>query len=813
MRANTLPTLRAAAALLLLLIAALAAGCGGGGGGGGGSSPTPTAPPSGLSYPSPQVFTVGSAITALSPTVTGSVSSYASAPALPAGLSLNSTTGQITGTPTAVTATASYTITAQNSGGSTTFALSITVRQPAPSGLSYASPQTYVVGTAIAPLNPTVTGAVDTYSVSPALPAGLALNAATGQIAGTPTAATAAASYTVTAQNGTGSTTFALSIAVHAPPPPNAPSALSYASPQIYVLGTAITPISPTVTGTVDSYSVTPALPAGLTIDGATGRISGTPSAASAAASYTVKAQNSTGSTTFNLSITIITVDVATTQISRMVTRGTSVATAVVIRPVNFSFSGSLHVVANADVPNVFDSAVTVVSTGGGTLGLILHTSTAAAEGHVAGSVTLSFCQDNACAAFEAVKSVVVPFTIDVLTSSSAWLGNHLSPLIAVPGLPDWTMYQGNAAHTGLVPLATDPNHFETRWQLGISNLETQSYVRRLTVATANDRFFIAGNDFFDHDYRLYARSEHDGSLVWQKDLDNGIFPSTNPVSVAGGAVYIVAGQQTSTTLFKLDANDGTTLSSGSMVAQWERYLAPTIGPQGVYTNGGYQGGVYGFDSSASGLFFDPLFQTSMWTPAVDATGVYAYAGDALTVTHPTTGAVTHTIPDPTFQNLYYAVGGSPVLGAPGSVFAATYVNANVNRALHTNDNTLLRFNTATDSVAWQVAGAFPSTPAYDTGVLYVANEKPFRLEARAESDGTVLWSWSPPAAAGTAFMSEVLLTSNLIFISTDTSVFAIDRTLHEPVWSYPQPGRFALSRNGVLYLSGDNWLTTFNVR
>jgi len=182
-------------------------------------------------------------------------------------------------------------------------------------------------------------------------------------------------------------------------------------------------------------------------------------------------------------------------------------------------------------------------------------------------------------------------------------------------------------------------------------------------------------------------------------------------------------------------------------------------------------------------------------------------------VTNPTTGAVTHSIADPTFQNLNYQIGGSPVLGAAGSVFAATYTNANINRATHQNDNTLLRFDVSTDSVAWQIAGAFPSTPAYDAGVLYVANEKPLRLEARAEADGAVLWSWTPPAAGGTAFMSEVLLTTNLIFISTDTSVYAIDRVTHEPVWSYPQPGRFALSRNGVLYVSGNSWLTTFNLQ
>jgi hypothetical protein len=119
----------------------------------------------------------------------------------------------------------------------------------------------------------------------------------------------------------------------------------------------AITALSPTVTGSVASYVISPALPAGLTLDTATGRISGTPTAASGSARYTVTAQNSSGSATFDLSITVITVDVLTSRIARMVSRGTTIAALIVVRPVNFTFSGSLQVAANADTPNVFDPA------------------------------------------------------------------------------------------------------------------------------------------------------------------------------------------------------------------------------------------------------------------------------------------------------------------------------------------------------------------------------------------------------------------------------------------------------------------------
>jgi hypothetical protein len=60
------------------------------------------------------------------------VTSYSVSPALPAGLSLDTASGVISGTPTSVTAKASHTVTATNSGGSTTATVSIVVTASAP---------------------------------------------------------------------------------------------------------------------------------------------------------------------------------------------------------------------------------------------------------------------------------------------------------------------------------------------------------------------------------------------------------------------------------------------------------------------------------------------------------------------------------------------------------------------------------------------------------------------------------------------------------------------------------------------------------
>jgi hypothetical protein len=232
----------------------------------------------------------------------GGTSPYTFAPAggsLPTGLTLSSTTGSITGTPTAggnfsitVTATDSSTGAGPYTGSQNQL---LGVQQPNIA----VTPSTVPAGTVGAAYSQTITASGGTspytYSVNGSLPAGLTLSSA-GSLTGTPTAG-GNFSITVTAEDsstGTGPYTGKqpYTLTVHAPTIAVTPSTLPAAT-----VGAAYSQTITADGGTSPyTYSVTTgSLPAGLTLSSA-GLLTGTPTAGGSF-SFRVTAKDSSTST------------------------------------------------------------------------------------------------------------------------------------------------------------------------------------------------------------------------------------------------------------------------------------------------------------------------------------------------------------------------------------------------------------------------------------------------------------------------------------------------------------------------------------
>ncbi|MFN0290761.1 putative Ig domain-containing protein [Pedobacter helvus] len=263
-------------------------------------------PPSNLVYTFDGNLLRDVVFTAVTPTYNGSgVTGFTVNPALPAGLTLNPTTGVISGTPTAITTSTNYTVTATNDAGTTNRTFAISVRVDPPVNLKYDFAHTNILRNTTIPLvTPTYSGSkVATFTINPALPTGLSINASTGVISGTPTVLSSSTTYTVTATNDGGSTTVSFSLLVTELAPAN----LQYAFISSSLLrGLEVSPVRPSYSGgTATLFTVSPSLPSGLTLNSSTGVISGTPNAITANASYTVTASNTAGSTTFSFPLLV----------------------------------------------------------------------------------------------------------------------------------------------------------------------------------------------------------------------------------------------------------------------------------------------------------------------------------------------------------------------------------------------------------------------------------------------------------------------------------------------------------------------------
>ncbi len=215
---------------------------------------------------------------------------------LPAGLSMNSSTGAISGNATGPSGTVSFTVQVKDSSTvapqTNTKAMSIIINQPPAPQITTTTLPADVEGTAYSqPLALTGGLAPFTYSISAgALPAGLSINAGTGAITGTPTGPNGSASFTVKvvdSSNPVQSATQPLSIAVNLPPAP-AITTVSLASD---VEGTAYNQTVVATGGLAPlTYSVSVgSLPAGLSLNSSTGAITGTPTGPNGTASFTVK--------------------------------------------------------------------------------------------------------------------------------------------------------------------------------------------------------------------------------------------------------------------------------------------------------------------------------------------------------------------------------------------------------------------------------------------------------------------------------------------------------------------------------------------
>lgn len=452
-------------------------------------------------------------------------------------------------------------------------------------------------------------------------------------------------------------------------------------------------------------------------------------------------------------------------------------------------------------------SEPTLTRLANGTIEVKLSTLASAPAGRHTGHFTVNVCTTAQCTQQFPGAPFKLPYEINVVGPDGLLNKFDVKPLRKLTGAGGWLTVQGNAARSGHVPVTLAPASFSPRWEF--YSPKQAHYDARHTfteVATEGGALYVGvglDRDSTSVGYMLLALGEEDGQVRWRRDFGDLPYRGVRAPAVGNGKVYVVAGDQENTTLHALDQASGTQVFAKRVYSQWPEFRAPVVIGDLVYTESGEFGGWGAYNADNGDMKFH--YHLPSWlegvSPATDADYIYIYR-NTVEVLDRRTGAMVAELPP--FEIPSYVDGprarlaSTTMLGSPGTVFVASvYV--------------LGAMDTVSRRVRWQVLGQYQQNAAFADQMVFALNDRTRALEVRRESDGALQWTWTANDGAG--FAGDVLVTNNLVFVSTTAGTYAIDRSSHATVWKHPAAGPLALSEYGVLYINDGALLHAINVQ
>jgi hypothetical protein len=354
-----------------------------------------------------------------------------------------------------------------------------------------------------------------------------------------------------------------------------------------------------------------------------------------------------------------------------------------------------------------------------------------------------------------------------------------------------WSMYQGNASHTGYVPVSLNVDEFKLKW----STPADPDPSSNLNPVVATKDYVIFTKTGWDLKYPyVKVLNASTGETAWERVFENCSL--VGAPTYYNGAVYFQSfvsfDKPSEAYIAGYQVDDGKRIFENTIVSSWQHYYAPTLFKGNIYTEGGgTNGDIFAFNSQdGDELWKKNLCGFDNWTPAVDDNYVYMYLGEnggdssGLYLVGRVSGNVCQIIEDKNWIWGGWSMNQAPVIGSSNDIIAINDPESS------SFEGRLLKFDLNQNKIEFEIKDHFTGQPSVAKGVIYCINGR--ALEARNEYDGSLLWTVEPPNYE--RFDGTILVTNNHVILSARETLtisspffvtYAVSLDTHEIVWSY----------------------------
>lgn len=356
----------------------------------------------------------------------------------------------------------------------------------------------------------------------------------------------------------------------------------------------------------------------------------------------------------------------------------------------------------------------------------------------------------------------------------------------STPGANAWRTMGGDARHTGFNSAESGTPPLAASWSVALSAAALQP------VVVENGRVFATSDLRFVATNPVWALDAQTGNQLWTYNFGN-----VNQVgypAVSGNLAYVPQNNQSpGTYLWAFNVSTGAVAWASPISSQWETYWSPVVSNGSVWTNGGYYGGLYGFNAAnGNELFFNnQLEQYDEWSPAYDNGTVYTFVAGNLRAHNASSGTVSWTA-SVNWNWVGWSMRTSPVITGT--------------HALVISPPNLHAVNLTSQAVEWSANATFSGTPAIANGTVFAITAG--TLQARSANG--LGWQWTfngdnalsyPPVAA-----------AGYVYVSSNSNTYAVDASTGQQVWTAAVGGWLSIAEGRLFVARPNGTLQTYTL-